>query len=150
MQMDLIPDIRKIDVGPETLKNLNTTRKWTMFLSVSGFIFLGLIIVLGLLSVTFLSTFHNSDRTQGLPDALVLIGFIGLILINFFPIYFLFRFSKHASTAVSAPGNRDLHKAFNYLKCFFLFLGVLLIVVILVYIIGLIVAFAYPDFFNGL
>ncbi len=93
--MDSNPEQRKIEIGEETLKHLNKLRKWTMFLAVSGFIFLGIIIALGLITGTFLTAFNHSDKTPGLSDALVLAGFIGLALLTFFPVFFLFRFSKH-------------------------------------------------------
>jgi hypothetical protein len=140
----------KIEIGPDTLKNLNTTRKWTMFLAVSGFIFLGLIITLGLITGTFLTAFNHGDKAPGFPDILVLAIFIGLALINFFPIFFLFRFSKHSSIAVSHLDSQEMHKAVKSLKRFFLYLGVLLIAVISIYVIGLIIAGTLPEFFKSL
>ena len=61
------PDIeeRKIELGKETIKHLNTARKWTMFLSIAGFIFLGLVILVGLIASTFLSTFSTGGT---IPD----------------------------------------------------------------------------------
>ena len=131
--MENIPEDRKIEIGPDTLRNLNATRKWTMFLAVSGFIFLGLILMLGIITGTFLTAFSHSDKIPGVPDALLIGSFIGLALIVFFPILFLFRFSKHASNAVSTLDGRELHKAVRYLKLFFLFTGIFLIMLILAY-----------------
>ena len=65
--MDPNPEIRKIEIDQETLKHLNTLRKWTMFLAVTGFIFLGLIIILGLITGTFLTAFNQSDKNSGDP-----------------------------------------------------------------------------------
>ena len=47
---------RKIEIEEETLDHLNITRKWTMFLAIIGFIFLGLFIVMGVLAGTFLAS----------------------------------------------------------------------------------------------
>ena len=38
---------KKIEIEQETIKHLNTTRKWAMFLAIIGFIILGLIIIIG-------------------------------------------------------------------------------------------------------
>ena len=119
----------RMEIGQETLKHLNTLRKWTMFLAVSGFIFLGLIITLGLITGTFLTAFSNSDKMPGIPDALVYAAFFTLTLIIFFPILFLFRFSKHTSKAVSTLDRKEMHNAFKYLKRYFIYIGVLLIVI---------------------
>jgi hypothetical protein len=131
--MQNIPEARKIEIGPDTLSNLNTTRKWTMFLAVSGFIFLGLILILGIITGTFLTAFNHSDKIPGVPDVLLIGSFIGLAVIVFFPILFLFRFSKHASNTVSSLDTKELHKAVKYLKLFFLFIGILLIMLITAY-----------------
>jgi hypothetical protein len=140
----------RIEIGEKTLKHLDTLRKWTMFLSISGFIFFGLIISLGLITGTFLTAFNHSDTTRGVPDSLLLIIFFSLALIYFFPVLFLFRFSKHTSKAISTLNNTELHKAFKYLKRFFAYLGVLLIIVFIFYIAALVVAGTSMAFLKGL
>ena len=122
------------------LKHLNTLRKWTMFLAVSGFIFLGLIITLGLITGTFLTAFSNSDKIPGYLMHWSVQPSLQLTLIIFFPIFFLFRFSKHTSKAVSTLDRKEMHIAIKYLKRYFIYIGVLLIVVISVYIVSLILA----------
>jgi hypothetical protein len=131
--MAKIPEARKIEMGPDTLRNLNATRRWTMFIAVFGFIFLGLILMLGIITGTFLTAFSHSDKIPGVPDVLLIGSFFGLALILFFPILFLFRFSKYASNAVLTLEPRELHKAVKYLKLFFLFVGIILIILILAY-----------------
>jgi hypothetical protein len=140
MPVDSDPETGKIEIGQDTLTQLNTLRKWTMFLAVSGFTFLGLIIALGLITSTFLTTFNQSDKTPGIPDALVYATFILLLLITYFPVLFLFRFSKRASKAITTLDRKELHIAIKYLKRFFIYTGVLLILVLAGYITGLILA----------
>jgi len=148
--MNSNPEIRKIEIGQETLKNLNTIRKWTMFLAITGFIFLGLIITLGLITGTFLSAFNHSDKIPGVPDTLLLTAFFGVAVICFFPILFLFRFSKHTSNAISELDKQELHKAFKYLKRYYIYIGVLLIIAVSIYIAGLIIAGTTGIFLKGL
>jgi len=148
--MENPPDPPKIEIGQETLNNLSTTRRWTMFIAVSGFIILGLIIALGLITGTFLSTFNNSDTTPGIPDLLLLAIVLAAAVIYFFPVFFLFRFSKHASNAVADLNSEELLKAFKYLKRYFVYLGILLIIVIACYIAGLILEGTAMEFLKGL
>ena len=131
---------RKFELGEDTLKIINRARKWTMFLAVAGFIFLGLIVVMGLLTGTFLSAFNHGDQTPGLPDLLLIIGFAAAALIIFFPVFSLFRFSTHAAAAVHSRDPVELHKAFRYLRRFFRFLGIILILAVAAYIAGLVIA----------
>ena len=148
--MDLNLEIRKIEIEKETLNNLNTTRKWTMFLAISGFIFIGLIITLGFITGTFLSAFNLSDTTPGIPDFLMPAIFFVLAVIYFFPVFFLFRFSKHTSNAIATLNSQEFNKAFKYLKRYFVYLGILLIIVITCYIAGLILAGTLMAFLKGL
>lgn len=148
--MENSPESPKLEIGQETLKTLNITRKWTMFLAVLGFIFLGLMLTLGLITGTFLSAFSLSNKTPGIPDALLLAGFFGMAVIYFFPIFFLYRFSKHTSIAVTTLDSNELDKALKYLKRYFVYLGILLIGVITIYISGLIIAGTSIAFLKGL
>ncbi len=148
--MENNPEHPKIEVGKETLDNLNATRKWTMFLAITGFIFLGLIIVLGLMTGAFLTAFNSTGKAQGLPDSVLLAAFIGLTIIYFFPVLFLFRFSKHAANAVTNLDSKELYKAVRYLKRYFAYIGILLILIISVYIAGAVLAGTIIAFLKGL
>lgn len=148
--MDPNPEIRKIEISPETIKHLNSLRKWSMFLAVSGFIFLGLIIILGFITGTFLTAFKSGQKTYGIPDTMVLASFIGLALITFFPVFFLFHFSKHTTLAISNHDSREMHKALRSLKRFFLFIGIILILTIVLYFSAIVLETASLGFLKGL
>jgi hypothetical protein len=141
---------RKIEIEQETLKHLNTTRKWAMFLAIMGFIFLGLIIIIGLLAGTFLTAFSSGEKGLGIPESFMFIPILLIALVYFFPVLFLFRFSKHTSHAIQHLDKLELHKALKNLKYFFAYLGVLIIIVFSLYIVVLIVAGSSMAFLKGL
>jgi protein-S-isoprenylcysteine O-methyltransferase Ste14 len=148
--MENTEEIRKIEIDQKTLKNINATRKWTMFLSVIGFIILGLFIVLGLIAGTFLSAFKPGETGTGFPESLMFVIFLLLAVAYFFPVFFLFRFSKHAANAVHAFDKHELHKAFRSLKHYFAYLGVLIIIGLTLYVVVLIAAGSTLPFINGI
>ncbi len=148
--METTLENRKIEIAQETLNNLNTTRKWTMFLAIIGFIFLGLFIVIGVITGIFLSAFNSGATSMGIPESLLEVIFIILAIVYFFPVLFLFRFSKHAAHAVQTLDKQELHKAFQNLNSYFAYLGVLLIIVLSFYIVALIVAGTSMAFLKGL
>jgi hypothetical protein len=148
--METTPEIRKIEIGQEILNNLNVTRKWTMFLAIIGFIILGLIIVFGLIAGTFLTIFNLSGKGLGVPESLMFLPILLLALIYFFPVLFLFRFSKHTSHAVQTLDKKELHKAFRSLKSYFVYIGVLIIVILLCYVAVLVLAGTSMAFLKGL
>ena len=141
---------RKIEIEQETLKHLNTTRKWAMFLAIIGFIILGLIVIIGLLAGTFLTAFNSGGKDLGIPESLMFVPILLLAVIYFFPVLFLFRFSKHTSHAVQTLDKLEFHKAIKNLKSCFVYIGVLIIIILSLYIVVLIVAGSSMAFLKGL
>jgi len=148
--METNPEIRKIEIDQETLKNLNTTRKWAMFLAIIGFIFLGLIIVIGLIAGTFLTAFNSGEKSLGIPESLMFVPILLLAVIYFFPVLFLFRFSKHTAHAIQTLDKQELHKAIKNLKTCFAYIGIMIIIVFSLYIVALVVAGSSMAFLKGL
>jgi hypothetical protein len=143
-------ETRKIEVEQETLSQLNTARKWAMFLAIIGFILLGLIIIIGLIAGTFLTTFSTGEKGLGVPVSLMFIPVLLLGAMYFLPVLFLFRFSKHASHAIQTFDKLALHKAIKNLKAYFAYIGIFIIIILTIYILVLIVAGSSLAFLKGL
>jgi hypothetical protein len=148
--METPPEIRKIEIEQDTLNHLNTTRKWAMFLAIIGFIFLGLMLIIGLLAGTFLSAFSTGEKGLGIPESLMFIPVLIIGAIYFFPVLFLFRFSKHTSRAIQNLDKLAFKKAIKNLKAYFAYLGILIIVVLTFYILVLVIAGSSLAFLKGL
>jgi len=148
--MENIQDESKIEIGPEALKNLDVTRKWTTFLSVLGFIFLGLIIVAGLATSLFLTTFKSQQANLGIPEWLMIVVFIVIGILYFFPIFFLFRFSRNTRDGIHNHDPEKLTKGFRNLRLYFAYLGIMVILVLTVYFMLLIFAGASISFLKGM
>jgi len=143
-------EIRKIEIEQDTLNHLNSTRKWAMFLAIIGFIFLGLILIIGLLAGTFLTAFSTGQKGLGIPDSLMFVPIVLMSAIYFFPVLFLFRFSKHTSKAIRNFDKLEFHKAIKSLKAYFAYIGILIIIVLTLYIVVLIIAGSSMAFLKGL
>ena len=148
--MDTISEENKLEIGSEALDNLNVTRKWTTFLSVLGFIFLGLIIVAGLATTLFLTTFKSQQANLGIPESLMIIFFIAIAALYFFPVFFLFRFSRNTRDAIQKHDQKKLVKGFRNLRLFFAYLGIMVILVLSVYLVLLLFAGASISFLKGI
>ncbi|TAL69263.1 MAG: hypothetical protein EPN88_06750 [Bacteroidetes bacterium] len=140
----------KIEIDQETLKYLNTIRKWAMFLAIIGFIFLGLILVIAVIAGTFLSAFSSGKLSTGIPGPLLFVPLLLIAVVYFFPVLFLFRFSKHTAHAVQTLDKQELHKAIKNLKSYFVYIGVLIIIGLSLYVVALIVAGTSMSFLKGL
>jgi hypothetical protein len=148
--MESTSENKKIEIGTEILNSLNATRRWTMFLSVLGFIFLGLMVVAGLVTSLFLTTFKTQEANLGIPESLMIIIFVVIGAIYFFPVFFLFRFSRNTRDAVQNFDQQKLSKGFRNLRLYFTYIGIMVIVVISIYIMLLFVAGASMSFLKGM
>ena len=148
--MESLSDIKKIEIEQDTLRDLDSTRKWTMFLAILGFIGIGLLLIVGLFAGVFLSVFNTTDIPVGFPEWLLFIIILICAAIYFFPVFFLFRFSKSASNAVKSLDKLEMQKAFRNLKFYFVYLGILVIVVLAVYFIAFVAAGASISFLKDL
>jgi hypothetical protein len=144
------PEYKSIEVEQDTLAHLNTARKWAMFLAIMGFIFLGLAVIIGLLAGTFLTAFSTGQKGLGIPESMMFIPVILLGAIYFFPVLFLFRFSKHTLHAINTLDKQAFHKAIKNLKAYFAYIGILIIIILTLYIVVLVVAGSSMAFLKGL
>jgi hypothetical protein len=147
--METSSEERKLEIGSDTLKNLNTIRIWTTFLSVLGFILIGLFIIAGIVTGMFLTTFSTTKAALGIPESMVIILLFVAGAISLFPVVFLFRFSKNIRDAVQNNDQQKLDRGIRNLRKYFTFIGILVIIAITVYAAGLIYAGASISFLKG-
>lgn len=131
---------RRIEIEQDSLDHLNTIRKWTMFFSVIGFIFIGLMIIAGIVAGAFLSIFQTGEMGAGISRWIMIVFILVIALIYFFPVLFLFRFSIHTRNAVQSTSKEELRLALKNLKSYFVYIGVLVIIGLAFYFIALAIA----------
>ena len=115
------------------IQHLDSTRKWTLFFSVLGFIMIGLM-GLGFIGMLIASAI--------VPQAGMMIGialFYAIFMaIYFFPIFYLFKFSDEAKKAIAGRDQEAIEKSFFYLHKHFKIAGIITIVFLSLYILLLI------------
>ena len=141
---------KSIEIGQESLNHLSTTRKWAMFLAIMGFIFLGIMLLAGVIAGVFLSAFRDNMESSGFTGIIMGIFFVIMSAVYFFPLLYLFRFSKYTAAAVQTLNKEDLYKAFKNLKSYFVYIGILIIVMLSMYVVLLIIAGTSMAFLKGL
>ena len=119
------------------IEQLAGTRKWTFFLAIGGFSIVGLLMIIFIgLSATSTSSF------SGMMPGLAFIPMLIISSIYFFPLYFLYQFSRWSKIAISDKDTYALSESLRYLKMHFKFMGILFIIILGIYalaaIIGLI------------
>jgi len=144
-------ELKKIELEEDSLKDLDTTRKWAMFLAILGFIAIGLMAIIGIIAALFLSVFNGgsipgAESWGFLPGAILIV----FCIIYFFPILYLYRFSKHSGIAVRTIDKSQMQKSIRYLKKYFVYVGILLIIVLVVYFVVFIISGASLAFLKDM
>ena len=128
-----------LKLSDQSIGFLREAKTWTFFLSILGFIGVAFMVLAGILvSVVFtmIDIFKDMPNAPNFPFPLGLIGLIYIILavVYFFPVYYLYKFSKDIGTALLYFDEERLASAFRFLKKHFKFIGIMIICLIGFYI----------------
>ncbi|WP_396601412.1 DUF5362 family protein [Algibacter sp. R77976] len=141
----------ELEVGDEIKGLLKETSSWTYFLSILGFIGIGFMVVFGLFFGVIMSATGAMGAANPYDSLGFSMGYLGLIyvvlgLVYFFPILYLFNFSRKMKSALSTSNNDSFKSAFTNLKSHYKFMGIFTIAIISIYILVFIGAFASAAF----
>ena len=124
-----------IDQG--TKAHLTETAKWARFLAIAGFVFLLLMIGIGIYSSITISRFEDDYRDMGMggggslwssAGAGVAVVYIIMAVISFFPLLFLLRFANNMNVALQTNDQALLASSFQNLKICFRYIGILTVI----------------------
>jgi uncharacterized membrane protein len=142
-------DSFELQFSPVAQSFFRETAKWAKFISIVGFIFIGLYVLIALMMIAAGSTIGamSGNPMMGAMGGTTL-GIIYLVgaLLYFFPIRYLYLFSSKALTALESKSTDYLTDSLENLKSHYKFMGILMIVVIglmiLGFVFGIVGAFA--------
>lgn len=132
----------ELNVSSTIMGFLKETSTWTYFLSILGFIGIGLMLLFGVFFSVVMGLISGGNPYEGLGMDMSYFGliYIVLALLYFFPVLYLFNFSRKTKLALKTNNNDDLTTAFSNLKSHYKFMGVFTIVVISIYILAFVIA----------
>jgi len=122
------PSLKLDAVGIVQLKQI---RKWTALLSTLGFVFLALIVLISVVALVNMNGVGDNQRQLLTVVPLILMG-----VIYFFPIYYLWKFSKHSKEAIANNDTLKLSSALRYLKSHYKFMAILILVIVIGYLVA--------------
>lgn len=111
------------------------TAKWAKFLSIIGFIFCVLIIILALSLPAILSAMATVGKNplMGVASGVISAIYIVFALLYFYPSLMLFKYANSAKKAVLFLDQTSLGEAMSKMKSFFKFWGIMTITIIGLY-----------------
>lgn len=132
----------ELGLPPSILGFLKETSKWSFFLAVVGFVGIGLMALVGIIITVSmgLSSFNSTYQEFGMNMTYFGLIYIVLAVIYFFPVLYLFNFSRKLKTALASNDMSSLTEAFSNLKSHYKFIGILAIVVVSIYILAFVFA----------
>jgi hypothetical protein len=138
-----------LSIDPLTKSHLNDTAKWARFLAIAGMVLLGIALLFSLLAATVWADNENMRFTvngregEEVTTALrvsYVVGVIIMIAIFFFPLLFLLQFANKLKAALAANQQDDLNMAFQNLKKYFRYIGIVFLIVLAIYILMFVLA----------
>ena|ERR1035437_2570905 len=124
----------------ESLGYLNTAAKWAKFLAILGFIGIGIMVLAGL-AMGLLTAFSGAIQSAShFPFPIGIFGFIYIIFAALYvmPVIYLNNFSNNISRAVAFRETAILTEALLNLKRHLKYIGIMTIVIIATYIVGIV------------
>ena len=134
-----------LSIDPVTKAHLSEAARWARFLAIIGIVFLVIMVCAGLFMATMMSSTMSQFDSSGYPSSNVFAAFgpgiailyIIIAVIMFFPMLFLLRFSNKTRAALAGNDQQTLNDSVQNLKAYFRYLGILMIIWLVFFVIGL-------------
>lgn len=120
-------DSRNLEMNGAAKNFLVSAANWGTFLSIFGFVMIGLILLVGL------SFSSKASSLDGESPGVMIFSVLFACTLNFFPNYYLYSFSSKAKKAIESNDPDNIAKAFESLRGMFRFVGVLTIIMLSIY-----------------
>ncbi|MEN2400392.1 hypothetical protein GKZ90_0011425 [Flavobacterium sp. MC2016-06] len=115
---------------------LRETAKWAYFLSIMGYIFIGLLVVVAIFAGSIFASMSSSMPGMGMMAGMgTLIGGLYFVIaaLYFFPIYYLNKFAVNTKKAFRDNDSEALTSSLGYLKSHYKFIGIMTLSVLILY-----------------
>lgn len=139
-----------LSIDQTSRTHLGEAARWARFLSIVGFIFLGLFALLMIFGGAYLSKLFSQqygdfdNETGGAFQTTMTIGIIAyylvVFLLVFFAYLFLYRFSTNLKKALASNDQETLNRSFQNLKILYRYWGILTIIGLVFFTIAVLIA----------
>ena len=151
MEQDQNTSLFGLSIDPMSKAHLADAARWAKFLAIMGFIVCGLIVIVGIFAGSVLESFSSTRRYEGFDSNVEVTRGLGIVatvfyiliaVLYFFPCLFLFNFASKMKTALLSNDQDVLNSSFQNLKKTFRYIGVLSIIVLSFWVVGMLIALA--------
>jgi hypothetical protein len=142
METNATSSLFELQVDHESTSYLKDAARWAKFLAIVGFIFCGLFVILGIFAGALIGGMYSSmgvgqsSGTGGIFSFL----YVLIALLYFFPCLYTFNFAKKMQVALAGNDQAQLNQSFKNLKACYRFLGILMVIGLCLWGLGIIFA----------
>lgn len=139
------PTLFGFGIDQSSRSHLWEAAKWAKFLAIVGFIMCGILAIVGIFAGSVFSSVSRYDDYGGSSafgsgfGVLMILIYVGIAVVYFFPCLFLLRFANHMKTALNTDDQVTLNNSFQNLKIMFRYVGIVTIIIISFYILAFII-----------
>ncbi len=136
MEQPVAAEKKNLEITGDINKYLDSASKWSKFLAILGFVFIGIMVVAGFI-MSIAMSFLPFGQNNFFPFPPFLFGLIYLVIaaIYLLPLLYLFRFSTYIQRALATGNQNLLASAFKNLKAHYKFIAIFIIVMFCLYIV---------------
>jgi hypothetical protein len=143
MEENFTPDVFSLQVDADNIPYLTEAAKWAKFLAVVGFVVCVIVLLVAIfLGPSFTSSISELDTevpagSSSLGNAILIFYVAIIVILYFFPLLYLYNFGSRLNTAIKHNDQASLNASFRNLKSCLKYLGILTIIILCVYAIGI-------------
>lgn len=125
---------------------LKETAKWAYFLSILGYVGIGLIVLVAIFAGAIFSTLgammpgEIAGKIGSTFGIIITVMYLLFAALYFFPVYYLNKFASNLKTALQNNDSNFLTSSFEYLKSHYKFIGMMMVITFSLY--GLVIVFS--------
>jgi hypothetical protein len=118
---------------------LQQTTTWAKFLAIFGFVMCGLIVIAAFFMGSIISSYmsmgvgDDSLPSMGMFGGFITVFYLALAVLLFFPNLYLLNFANKMQVALGSDDQPTLTQSFKFLRAYYRYIGIMLIVLICFY-----------------
>jgi len=129
---------KNLELSYISINFLKEIAKWSKFISIVGFVLVGLIVLAGLVMGSIMGT-ASAIFSEDIPAASFLTGgfvsilYLAMAALYFFPVYYLYNFSSKLKEAIQLHSEVILEESLKNLKSHYKFMGIIIVIMLVIY-----------------
>lgn len=132
-------EIRDVCMDEQSKLYLKETAMWAKFLAILGFVKFGFLLLFAII-FPFVAAPIENILGLDLPRVLITLFFLMMAVVVFFPSNYLYLFAKYTKRALNCNDQDVMRHAFQSLKAYYRYFGILVIVIFCLYLVAILTA----------